>query len=68
MKAREILSALDWVGEVGAMEDGALSVSAPIERSGELTAAMSRSEVYVTEMAPVGTSLEQYFLDVTASD
>ena len=66
-KAREILSALDSVGEVGAMEDGALSVSAPIERSGELTAAMSRSEVYVTEMAPAGMSLEQYFLDVTGS-
>jgi ABC-2 type transport system ATP-binding protein len=67
-KAREILSALDWVGEVGTTEDGALSVAAPIERSGELTAAMSRSEVYVTEMAPVGRSLEQYFLEVTGSD
>ena len=66
-KAREILSALDWVGEVGATDDGALAVAAPIERSGELTAAMSRSEVYVTEMAPVGTSLEQYFLEVTSS-
>ena len=68
VKAREILSALDWVGEVGATEDGALSVSAPIERSGDLTAAVSRSEVYVTEMAPAGMSLEQYFLDVTGSD
>ena len=68
VKAREILSALDWVGEVGATEDGALLVTAPIERSGELTAAMSRSEVYVTEMAPVQTSLEQYFLEVTASN
>ena len=68
VKACEILSALDWVGEVGAMEDGALSVSSPIERSGELTAALSRSEVYVTEMAPTGMSLEQYFLDVTGSN
>ena len=67
VRAREILSALDWVGEVGATDDGALVVAAPIERSGELTAAMSRSEVYVTEMAPVATSLEEYFLDVTAS-
>ncbi len=66
VKAREILSALDWVGEVGATEDGALFVMAPIERSGELTAAMSRSEVYVTEMGPVQTSLEEYFLDVTS--
>ena len=67
-KAREILSALDWVGEVGATGDGALFVTAPIERSGELTAAMSRSEVYVTEMAPAATSLEQYFLEVTSSN
>lgn len=53
---------------MGTTEDGALFVMAPIERSGELTAAMSRSEVYVTEMAPAGMSLEQYFLDVTGSD
>ena len=68
VKAREILSARDWVGEVGATEDGALFVMAPIERSGELTAALSRSEVYVTEMGPVQTSLEEYFLDVTSSE
>ena len=68
VKAREILSALDWVGEVGATEDGALFVMAPIERSGELTAALGRSEVYVTEMGPVQTSLEEYFLDVTGSE
>ncbi len=68
VKAREILSALDWTGEVGATEDGALAVTAPTERSGELTAALSHSEVYVTEMAPVVTSLEEYFLDITGSE
>ncbi len=67
VRAREILSALDWVEEVGTMEDGALFVSAPIERSGELSAAMGRAEVYVTEMGPVGTSLEEYFLEVTGT-
>ena len=67
LKAREILSALDWVEEVGTMADGALFVSAPTERSGELTAAMGRAEVYVTEMGPVRTSLEEYFLDVTGA-
>ncbi len=67
VKAREVLSALDWVGEVGTMKDGGLSVEASVERSGELTAALSRSEVYVTEMGPVETSLEEYFLDVTGS-
>ena len=68
VKALEILSALDWVGEVRSSEDGALLVTVPIRRSGELTAAMSRSEVYVTEMAPGGMSLEEYFLDVTGGD
>ena len=65
-RAREILLALDWVEEV-ASEDSALLVSAPIERSGELTAALSRPGVYVTEMAPVRTSLEEYFLEATQS-
>ena len=68
VKAHEILSALDWVEAVGTMEDGSMFVSAPIARSGELTAAMSHSEVYVTEMSPVRTSLEEYFLDVTGSN
>ena len=68
VRARGILSALDWVGEVDATKDGALCVQAPIARSGELTAAMSRAEVYVTEMGPVETSLEEYFLEVTHRD
>ena len=67
-RARAILSALEWVGEVGRADDRALIVPAPVDRSGELTAALSRSGVYVTEMAPAGMSLEEYFLDVTGSD
>ena len=63
-RATEILSALDWVEEVASVED-ALLVTAPVARSGELTAAMARSEVYVTEMTPARTSLEEYFLEVT---
>ena len=66
-RAPDILLALDWVEEV-ASEGGALLVSAPIERSGELTAALGRSGVYVTEMAPVRVSLEEYFLEATQGD
>ena len=33
----------------------------------KIARAVSRSEVYVTEMAPAGMSLEQYFLHVTGS-
>ncbi len=63
-RAREVLSALEWVEGVTASE-GALLAAGPIERSGDMTAALSRSAVYVTEMAPVRTSLEEYFLEVT---
>ena len=63
-KAHQILSALDWVEDVDTHEDSLL-VTAPIERSSEITAALARSEVYVAEMVPVRRSLEEYFLEVT---
>ena len=66
-RAAEVLSALPWVDSVTA-EGDFLTASAPHERSADLTAALSRSEVYVAEMGPVGTSLEEYFLEVTGSD
>ncbi len=66
-KARETLSALEWVEDV-TVEAGSLLVTAPIARSGDLTAELSRAGVSVTEMAPVQTSLEEYFLDVTGDD
>ena len=66
-KAHSILEALEWVEDVAAAGDGALLVAVPVTRSGELTAALSRAEVYVTEMAPVQTTLEEYFLEVTGN-
>ena len=65
-KARRILSALDWVEDVAIHEDSLL-VTAPIERSSELTAVLADAEVYVAEMVPVRTSLEEYFLEVTGN-
>ena len=63
-KAVEVLSALDWVADV--TEDGtSVVVTAPIDRSWELSAALGRSGVHITEMAAEEMSLEQYFLDVT---
>ena len=62
--AHGILSALDWVDEVRSA-NGFLLVSAPHERSWELTAALGRGGVYVSELTPVQTSLEAYFLEVT---
>ena len=66
-RAVEILTALDWVEDVTPKDDS-LMVAAPHERSWELTAALSRAEVYVSELSPIQTSLEEYFLEVTGGD
>ena len=63
-KARQVLSALDWVEGISIHEDSLL-VTASIKRSAELTAALADAGVFVTEMMPVRTSLEEYFLEVT---
>lgn len=63
-KAIGILSALDWVGEI-IVEDGTILVTAPAERSPELTEALGRSQVYVAEMSAERMSLEQYYFKVT---
>ena len=66
-KAVEILSALDWVADV-TLDGESVLVTAPSERSSELSATLGRAEIYVTEMAAEEMSLEQYFLDVTGND
>ena len=63
-KAWEILNSLAWVD--GVNSDGVHLVAAvDAARSWEITAALSRNEVYVSEMTTAQMSLEQYFLDVT---
>ena len=66
-KAREILNALAWVDSVSA-DNGYLVAGVDAARSWEITAALSRNEVYVSEMTPAQMSLEQYFLDVTEGE
>ena len=63
-KAYQILSALAWVDSVST-DNGFLVAGVEAARSWEITAALSRNEVYVAEMTPAQMSLEQYFLDVT---
>ena len=46
-------------------DEDALIVTAPLERTAELSAALGREEVYVVETAPIQISLEDYFLQVT---
>ena len=66
-KALAILTAAVDI-ESAKAEDEALVVTIAHERSSELTALLSKSEVYVTEIAPLQVSLEQYFLDVTGEN
>ena len=66
-KAYEILNALAWVDSVSA-DNGYLVAGVDAARSWEITAALSRNEVYVAEMTPAQISLEQYFLDVTEGE
>jgi ABC-2 type transport system ATP-binding protein len=63
-QARRILASVEGVSKV-ADDEGYIVAEVPPERSGELTRALSREEVFVTEMSPVQTSLERFFLDIT---
>ena len=65
--AISVLNALDWVGGVKS-EVKSLIVSAPPERSWELTPAFASHDIYVSEMNPIQKSLEWYFLEVTGDD
>ena len=66
-KAYEIMSALAWVDSVSADNEYLVAGVHP-DRSWEITAALSRNEVYVAEMTAAQISLEQYFLDVTEGE
>jgi|FLYL01.1.fsa_nt_gi ABC-2 type transport system ATP-binding protein len=63
-RAADVLRALPWVTNV-ASEDAALLVDAPKERGAEISRALALAEVYLWEMAPAETSLEDVFLELT---
>ena len=63
-QAVSILSALKWVGDVR-MERDEVLVSAPGERSAEISTILGRSGVYVIEANSGRGALERYFLEVT---
>ena len=63
-QAIEILSQLGWANDASAI-DGAITVTAPLERSWELNKALADAGIYASEIGPVEASLEQYFLGVT---
>ena len=62
-----VLTALDWVEEAR-IENGMVYVSAPPERAAEVSAVLSRADIYLTEMTSGQDSLENYFLEITAEE
>ncbi len=64
-KAIELISKLDWVVDVISKGESIL-VSAPTERSPELSEVLSRSAVYIAEMTSGQMSLEEYYFKITS--
>ncbi len=64
VKAAEVLLRIEWV--TGVTRDGdRLVVQAPRERGAELSKALAQHEVYLAELRPRESSLEDFFLEVT---
>lgn len=66
-RALAILSALDWVREVR-REDDRLFLQAPPHRAAEISRALAQQGIYLSELRPLETSLEEFFLEVTAEE
>ena len=64
-KAIELISKLDWVADVTS-KDKSILISAPAERSAEITEVLSRSAVYIAEMTSGQMSLEEYYFKITS--
>ncbi len=65
-QAVTLLHALDWVSAVEMQNPQTLLVEAPPERSAELNAALNGAGLAVAELRTMETSLEAFFLEVTA--
>ena len=63
-RAKEILESLECVRRV-TFEDERLVVEAPAESAVELSRALAEKGVYLAELRPRETSLEEFFLEVT---
>ena len=64
-KAIELISKLDWVADVTS-KDNSILVSAPAERSAEISEVLSRSAVYIATMTIGQMSLEEYYFKITS--
>ena len=63
-RAVQVLNGLEMVSSVK-REDGRLIVEAPQERAAELSRALAEQQIYLSELRPRDSSLEEFFLEVT---
>lgn len=66
-RAAAVVRALPWKPRVE-VQDGCLWVDAPPERGAELTRALAAAGLWVSEMVPLRSSLEQYFFEVAGRE
>ena len=64
-RAVPVLEALPWVTDVTRDGDGRLLVTAPPDRSAELSRALAEQQIYLHELRARDSSLEDFFLEVT---
>ena len=64
-RAATVLGGLSWVKSVRADDDGSLLIEAPLDLAAEVSRALAAHEVWVAELRPQESTLEQFFLEVT---
>jgi ABC-2 type transport system ATP-binding protein len=66
-EAAAVLKSLEWVKSV--TRDGdRLRLEAPHERAADISRALAEHHIYVSELRPRESSLEDFFLEVTGED
>jgi ABC-2 type transport system ATP-binding protein len=63
-RAVQVLRGLAWVNGVK-RQDNRITVEAPRERAAELSRALAEHQIYLSELRPRDSSLEDFFLEVT---
>ena len=66
-KAIQALRQLEGVGDI-TLDGDRLTVQAPRERAADISRALAESGVYLYELRPKESSLEEFFLEVTAGE
>jgi len=64
--ALKVLAALPWTAGARA-SDGAIVVDAPRERAADLSRALAEAGIWLFELRPAESSLEDFFLEVTGA-